>query len=372
MEFNIALNTIVYITIFIFPGIIFRKFYYIREYSKEFDKGNLFERFIWTIFASVMILISSFLIYTFIVDIWRKEPLPYLSYDSIKSIHQEISNNSLPENIENKDTYRDFSLLMLSIYLLSGIMGFVWYLLTKSPILKRMGLFKKMNYWEDLVKGVHYKNEDDTLMHSYTLVDVLIDTGTNNKLYSGELKDYYINHIDNQLQTIVLSQVQRYKKEEQKQENGEFPCVITIKKDIPGHYFIIEKNKILNLNFTYVYQKKDQSTIYGYIYNFIRIISIGLFISLITSLFFNTIHAYTYNILRIITYTIFGSILILIINKFLKIAISWQWSSWKREYSWILIISIIPFLWIFNILDWKIIFSIEILSILFFSFFVKK
>ena len=44
MEFNIALNTIVYLMVFIFPGMIFRKFYYIREYSKEFDKGNLFER----------------------------------------------------------------------------------------------------------------------------------------------------------------------------------------------------------------------------------------------------------------------------------------------------------------------------------------
>ena len=90
MEFNIALNTIVYITIFIFPGIIFRKFYYIREYSKEFDKGNLFERFVGTIFASVIILCISFLGYNFIIDTLQKELLPHISYNTIQDIHQNI------------------------------------------------------------------------------------------------------------------------------------------------------------------------------------------------------------------------------------------------------------------------------------------
>lgn len=362
MEFNIALNTIVYITIFIFPGIIFRKFYYIREYSKEFDKGNLFERFVGTIFASVIILYISFLGYNFIIDTLQKELLPHISYNTIQDIHQKISDNSLPSDIA-KETYIDFAYLILSIYLLSATIGLICYFLTRHPILKRIGLFKKINYWEDLVKGLYYKNEDDKLMYIHTEVDVLIDTGTENKLYSGKLENYYINHNDNHLQTITLSNVKRYKKDKNKK--------VEI-KEIPGDHFIIEKERILNLNFRYIFEKKDNSSLYISLYTIIDLLCLLAIPSLIISLSFSSVNIYTSTILRKIAYTIFGSILILIINKFLKIAISWQWSSWKREHSWILIISIIPFLWIFNILDWKIIFSIEILSILFFSFFVKK
>ena len=43
MEINLALNTIIYIMIFIVPGILFRNYFYSREYSKEFYFGNLFE-----------------------------------------------------------------------------------------------------------------------------------------------------------------------------------------------------------------------------------------------------------------------------------------------------------------------------------------
>ena len=99
MEFNIALNTIVYLVVFIFPGIIFRKFYYIREYSKEFDKGNLFERSVFTVLTSVIILALSYLIYTILVDFLGQDHVPYISYETIRGIHQQISTNQLPNEI---------------------------------------------------------------------------------------------------------------------------------------------------------------------------------------------------------------------------------------------------------------------------------
>lgn len=342
MEFNIALNTIVYIMIFIFPGIIFRKFYYIREYSKEFDKGNLFERFVWTIFSSVMMLCITFLGYNFVIDTWQKELLPHISYHTIQKIHQEISDNSLPNDIA-KEIYIDFAYLMFGIYLLSAMTGFVFYLLTRDPALKRIGLFKKINYWEDLVRGLHYKNNDDRLMYGYTMVDVLIDTGSDSKLYSGYLENYYINHNDNHLQTITLSNVKRYKKD----DDGKVKI-----KDIPGDHFIIEKERILNLNFTYIFQKKDKSSWYKSVYTIINFFCLLAFISLTVSLFFSSINIYTSTILRGIVFFVCGSVLIIVGNNMLKKVVSRQFSTLQWTHLWIIIMFSAPYLWIFNFFEW--------------------
>ena len=97
MEFNIALNTIVYLMIFLFPGIIFRKFLFIREYSKEFDKGNLFERFIWTILTSIGILIVTFSIFLILKNILNLDLLTSISYKTIWNTFNDLSNNKLKE-----------------------------------------------------------------------------------------------------------------------------------------------------------------------------------------------------------------------------------------------------------------------------------
>lgn len=361
MEFNIALNTIVYITIFIFPGIIFRKFYYIREYSKEFDKGNLFERFVGTIFASVIILCISFLGYNFIIDTLQKELLPHISYNTIQDIHQKISDNSLPSDIA-KETYIDFAYLMLSIYLLSATIGLICYFLTRHPILKRIGLFKKINYWEDLVRGLYYKNEDDKLMYIHTEVDVLIDTGTENKLYSGKLENYYINHNDNHLQTITLSNVKRYKKDKNKK--------VEI-KEIPGDHFIIEKERILNLNFRYIFEKKDNSSLYISLYTIIDLLCLLAIPSLIISLYFSSVNIYTSTILRKIAFVLCGFVLVIAGNDILKKIISKQFSTLQWIHLWIIIIFSMPYLWVFNYFEWYCILSGEFIFLFIIALFQK-
>lgn len=361
MEFNIALNTIVYIMIFIFPGIIFRKFYYIREYSKEFDKGNLFERFVWTIFSSVMMLCIAFLGYNFIINTWQKELLPHISYSTIQKIHQEISDNSLPNDIA-KETYIDFAYLMFGIYLLSAMIGFVCYLLAKYPLLRRIGLFKKINYWEDLARGLYHKNDNDKLMYAYTLVDVLIDTGGESRLYSGQLENYYISHNDNHLQTITLSNAKRYKK----CDEGKVEI-----KDIPGDHFIIEKERILNLNFTYIFQKKDKSPWYRSIYTAINLLCILSFISLIISLFFSSINIYISTILRKFVFVVCGSVLIIAGNNILKKIISEQFSMLKWTHLWIVIMFSGPYLWIFNYFEWYWVLSGEFLFLFTIAIFQK-
>lgn len=361
MEFNIALNTIVYLMVFIFPGIIFRKFYYIREYSKEFDKGNLFERSVFTVLTSVIILALSYLIYTILVDFLGQDHVPYISYETIRGIHQQISTNQLPNEI-SPDTYRNFTYLMLSIYIMSGVFGIIWHFITKSSFLKKSGCFKKINYWEDLVKGFHHKNRDDSLTHAYTLVDVLIDTGEGNKLYSGKLENYYLNHDNNQLQTIVLSSVNKYKKNEKNVERIQ----------IPGHNFVVERDKILNVNFTYVFEEKSKFIGYKLLYWVINILSVVTFIFSILSLFYSINEVYTSTFLRKGAFILCTGVLILLIQELSKLLISKQWSKFDWVYLLILIFFGLPLFWIYNIYSWRTVLIMEICVFIFVSIFSEE
>ncbi|MDO4763530.1 MAG: hypothetical protein Q4A00_04020 [Flavobacteriaceae bacterium] len=361
MEFNIALNTVVYIMIFIFPGIIFRKFYYIKEYSKEFDKGNLFERVIWTIFISVIMLIISYSTYILLVDFLEYKPLSYISYTSIKETYEVLSKNEFPKEYNN-NVYKHFLYLIIYIYTLSATCGYVWHSITKSFLFRKSGFFKKINYWEDLTKGTYYNVGNDSLTHAYTTADVLIDTPDGNKLYSGKLENYYLNHDTNQLQTIILSDVTRYKKEEKE----------TLIKNVPGHHFVIEKDKILNLNFTYIFEDKNKAIWYKRLNYFLNALSTIVFVGAILSLFFSINAVYTSTILRKFFFLVCSLIIILSIKDILKYCLSGQWSKLKIEFLWVVILFSLPFLWIYNILEWYIVLGGNIFLFFIFSFINQK
>ncbi|PWN64351.1 hypothetical protein C1638_010600 [Chryseobacterium oncorhynchi] len=341
--------------IFLFPGIIFRKFLFIREYSKEFDKGNLFERFIWTILTSIIILIVTFSIFLFLKNILNLDLLPSISYKTIWDTFNDLSNNKLPDpdkkfTPKDKYVYKHFFLLMISIYTLSIILGVITYLVTRTTFVKSIGILKYLNYWQDLVKGTYNSNNDDTLTYGYTTADVLTEQNDTTKLYSGRVINYYLDLQTNQLQTIVLSDAKRYKK----LDDGGFEI-----KSIPGHNFIIEKERILNINFTYIYERKDENKVYKWIYRIVNTIFILLFIGVISTMFFSDIYIYTSTFLRKSVFVICGVLLILILNKNVKKVLSGQWSTLKTTNIYFFISFLLPYIWLFNFLKWYWVLSLE-------------
>ena len=355
MEFNIALNTIVYLMIFLFPGIIFRKFLFIREYSKEFDKGNLFERFIWTILTSIGILIVTFSIFLILKNILNLDLLTSISYKTIWNTFNDLSNNKLPNPneklpLKDRDVYKHFFFLMVSIYFLSAILGMISYWITRTTFVKSIGILKYLNYWQDLVKGTFISNNDDTLTYAYTTADVLTEQNDTTKLYSGRVINYYLDIQTNQLQTIVLSDTKRYKR----LNDGSYEI-----KNIPGHNFIIEKERILNINFTYIYESKDENKVYKWIYRIVNIIFTLLFIGVISTMFFSNIYIYTSTFLRKSAFVICGVLLILLLNNIVKKVLSGQWSTFKATNLYYLIFFLIPYIWLFNFLNWYWVLSIE-------------
>lgn len=150
MEINLALNTIIYIMIFIVPGILFRNYFYSGEYSKEFYFGNLFERFVWTLFFSVLMLITCyFFIYLFS---WSGVNLiSEISYDTIKEIYENLHNVQSDITFPDKKTFDeksgDFFIIIFILYTISGLLGFICNKL--ATILN----FNFYNYWHALFRG---------------------------------------------------------------------------------------------------------------------------------------------------------------------------------------------------------------------------
>lgn len=270
---NIALNTIFYIMLFIFPGLLFRKFYFGGEFTKQFQQGNLIERLLWTLFFSVLLIILSSLSIIFLQKQNYLLIEDYISYETIKKLFDSLSINKLPEE---KDidifNYLNFLYLILTLYLFSCVLGYVSFKFIRITNLDNVTFaFKFKNYWHYLLKSNKVNGEGQSKnKYLYTNADVLVEYNNKQELFSGYVQDYYIDPITNKLDCIVLKNTFKFiaidndKSEDiersiQSKENiYEVHKVLgskkVYKKYIPGDIMTIFSEKILNLNLTYIEQ----------------------------------------------------------------------------------------------------------------------
>lgn len=206
MEFNIALHTIFYITIFIIPGTLLRRFYFSGEFNKEFSQGNLMERFMWTIFSSILVLLISSLFFYFIRIIYNKELLSAISYDTIKEVFDLLTDNDLPTSTQFFAIYKDFLILLFGIYFASILIGWASKKIAISRFVSSyVPVFRYKNYWYYFVRGkVKSASKGKNKEYWYTETDILIQQDGSTKMYSGKISDYYIDPNNNQLESIFL------------------------------------------------------------------------------------------------------------------------------------------------------------------------
>ena len=232
MEFNLALKTVIYILIFIVPGFLFRNSFYRNEFYKEFYFGHLFERFTWTIFSSVLMLLACYVFIGFFL--WSGiDVIPEISYDTIREMHNNIHQQSdiiLPDRDTFFNSFGGFLKVLFILWWQSILLGFV---LHNIAVAFNYNFY---NYWYALLRGK--KNAPPkNFKYSYTQVDILTH---NNALYQGEYARHYLSKTDNELETIFLEKVR-------KKEKGSYF------KAIPGHNFCIHKDDIVNINLSYIY-----------------------------------------------------------------------------------------------------------------------
>lgn len=367
---NIALNTIFYIMLFIFPGLLFRKFYFGGEFTKQFQQGNLIERLLWTLFFSVLILVLSSLSFIFLQNQKYFLIQDYISYTTIKKLFDSLSLNKLPDEKDIEIyNYLNFLYLILILYLISSVLGYVCYKLVRiSSIDTLTSAFKFKNYWHYLFKSnkingkVSSKNK-----YLYTNADVLLEYNNKQELFSGYVQDYYIDPITNKLDCIVLKNTFKFitldndKSEDiersiQSNENiYEVHKVLgskkVFKKYIPGDIMTIFSEKILNLNLTYIEQVLSYSERKRGLKGFINFIYYLLFFIFIISPWI-----FQYNIIATIIRKVVFSFVLIILITFIKNYIFEILKFKDKTDTFLIFISkiifySISFFWLFKILN---------------------
>lgn len=357
-EINLALNTIVYISIFIFPGIIFRKFLFIGKDSKQFYFGNLFERFIWTLFFSLLSLLLSAIIFYFLRYELKVIVLESISYNTIENLHKQLSANTIPNKKILKGIWKHFLILIFAIYTISAILGFV--LGGISNRMKNLKLIKFNNYWHDLFNNNDF-NDDDKFAFGYTNADILIETNEGSKMYSGIISDYYID-MNFKLQTIILENTKRYKK-----SKDDFEI-----KLVPGHNFIIDYEKVLNINLNYIYQKKEELRFYKKIKNYVSAFFLFLAIVLIVFSIAIKLPGLELSWIRRGVLIFQGISLINVLDSLTKCIVTRQLSKINFSIIFNLLISIVVILWIFKLISGLLMIIISIILVVVISLLMTK
>jgi|SRR5690554_705393 len=278
----ITLNFILLFLIVIFPGIIFRRFYYYGEFSKQFRiKEQLHHLFISNIIPGVIILVFS-LIFLRLLN-WIS-PIQVL-YPQIKDSIIEFSiNEAFLLDVVKVASFT----LVLSFVAGYGISRLIRGL--KLDIKYRLLRFR--NSWYYLFSGeiTSFEKFKSTFQDERRIkkkafyppyVDVLIENGSEAVLYSGLLLDYEVSSNDLlKLERIYLKDAIRYSKKE-----GETASV-----DIPGDLFVINTTNLININIKYpdnnLFKEEREVRWLNTLELVLSVVSFLLFLFFILSLFF--------------------------------------------------------------------------------------
>ena len=260
MSFTVGL-LLVFLTIFS-PGLIFLRSYFIGEFSKQFNtKVPIIRLAFYSLIPGLFIFLISIFVYGFFD--------PKFSVSGALEIYLDLlfTNNKFSNQtsffLDNNLMY--FLLFIILMYLASFLLGlFFHYIIRKLNWDKRYKVLRFKNYWYYLFSGeigkfpkfnralidIQINDIDKDTDVSMAYADILTDECGKTKMYTGYVLDYELDQENsNQLDKIYLLDAHKYNYVQNKKFRFQKDF---IKRSIPGHLFIIDYKKVLNINITYI------------------------------------------------------------------------------------------------------------------------
>lgn len=244
MYLNLALSAIFIITIVVFPGIVFKRFYFQGQFSKQFGGGLFADRIITSIFWGLFIqsLAITFFYYTTASD-----------FDKYKSVivdtYVTISDNELP-NVSKE--FLIYWLVYIFIVLMMALsLGFVLHTLVRTLGLDvKFPVLRYANHWHYYFKGEILSTKKFQKLKRgkvlSTKADIIVSTNDKNgknTLFSGFITDYSLSNKTGELEYLYLTESKKYNLEEGGFKGFESDCLV------------IPFSKVENLNLRYIYKK---------------------------------------------------------------------------------------------------------------------
>lgn len=238
---NIALFSILFF-VFLIPGILFRRFYFTAEFSKEYFKSSYFELLLSTFLpATLFHLLGGTIIYVF------------FGYEFDYSLFIELTEKKVSAiSLIQKSSIFKAIIYNLVICVLASILGYrLKQLIRKYKLDRKYKLLRYKNEWHYLVTGeiLDFPNvpgEASTV--DFVWVDLLVQTTEGTIIYTGVLSDYVLSK-ENGLDRIYLGEVvRRYLSDDGNKKRKEYA--------MPGNFMVFPFGNVINMNLTY-YQIED-------------------------------------------------------------------------------------------------------------------
>lgn len=271
MIVNIALNTIIYIMVFLFPGIIFRRTFFSGKFRNNFDSGSNFERLLWSILVSVA-CISVFCFFAISIDGLTHDYLSglvHITERDILCVFEEIYSNQYPETFRTKESLFNVFFVFFFLYTFSGFLGWlIKQIVFVFKLEKSVSFLKFENQWDYLAVS----NKVNNPLHKFgdrTITEV--DVKTEEDLFTGKFHQFLLDK-DGKVESIVLKETYKFvtldrkvdrvkisEMEAKLNENTGYilshsntgsTCVY--KKQIRGQLFSIEMKQVKNISMSYI------------------------------------------------------------------------------------------------------------------------
>lgn len=280
---NLTLGFIAFFISIVIPGILFRRFFFFAEFSKQFNtKDPVLHSIFFSIIPGIFLQIICVFFYNLFIGFES-------SYLDVFTIIRDITSDGNKETQKPTENFLNneiitFLLYSFFVFLFSVFLGWASSRFIRFQKWdKKYKLFRYKNQWYYIFSGevlgmkkfeeAHSNffkpnkgKAQDTLL---TFADVLVSVSDQNdrkELYSGYVVDYDLKSDDiTQLDKIYLIDTHRYKKKEiildedgneknEKNENKKNKNSLQSRNRIkvPGDIFILKAKNIVNLNLTYI------------------------------------------------------------------------------------------------------------------------
>lgn len=280
---TLTLGFIAFFVSIIIPGILFKRFFYFGEFSKQFNtKEPVLHSIFLSIIPGIVIQILSFVIYIISLDFDSSLFDVFVIFRDIASDGSTGTRKETEYFINNQ--LISFLLYSLCVFILASFLGYLSSRIIRNRKWDRKyKIFRFKNQWYYIFSGevlnmkkfeeahkVSFKKNkgknQDILM---TYADILVSVSDQNdrkELYTGYVVDYDLSSDDiSQLDKVYLIDTYRYKKKEKLfNESGielkdqaekqikENPTKSRNRLRVPGDIFVLNAKNIVNLNLTYI------------------------------------------------------------------------------------------------------------------------
>lgn len=359
--------------VFLFPGVLFRKFYFSGQFGNQFEQGNVLERFLWSLFLSFVCLCSVPLLFSLVAHFWDAYPLDNISFEKVLLIFQSLSKNEFPKSFSNKDDFTSFLILLFLVYILSATLGAITHNFIRAFSFHTFSVFKFKNNWHYLSQAYKENGVSRNIGDVYaTFVDVLVKNTPKDELYKGRLNNVILDKED-KLENIVLSHTYKFvsvdkseiekiediKQSIENKENiytlhKEYSNRIVYKKSIDGNLLVLSKENIININFTYVKTSNNVKRWKRYFFDFLTTANLLLVVGLLILPFLQVKYSFLQSIgskiMFSITTSLLATFILNLIGEALKIRNTEVKTSGLDAIFIFLIIST-PYLWVFDLIS---------------------